>query len=314
MADPLLPARLQPGDTVAVIHPAGPIRKSASFEKGLHILREFGLQVRDNHPPDSGPEYLAAADEDRLRELHTLWSDREVKALIAARGGYGCLRIIAKLNLDFFRAYPKWLIGFSDLTVLLNGISTSTGLVTLHGPMVTSLARTDAESIHRFREQLAGTFKPYERISGLEILRRGTGQGRLVGGNLTTLIHLMGTSWLPQVHGNILFLEDTAEPPYKLDRMLTQLACAGLLENLAGLILGNFDPGHDDQLAMIRLNEQVWNRVLELVPKADYPIWGGFPAGHQSGNLPLPIGMDAVMDSTGGTLSLLPQSCRHADV
>jgi muramoyltetrapeptide carboxypeptidase len=124
----------------------------------------------------------------------------------------------------------------------------------------------------------------------------------------------MGTPWQPQCNGAILFLEDTAEPPYKLDRMVTQLACSGLLENLSGLILGTFDPGHDDRLEMLRLNEQLWNRVLELVSGTDYPVWGGFPAGHQSGNQPLPIGMEVVMDGPGGTLEFLPQSCRSVNV
>ena len=307
MLDPLLPERLHPGDTVAVIHPAGPIRNAELLEKGLQILHDFGLQVRYVPLQGNHSEYLAAADEERSRELQTLWADQEVKALIAARGGYGCLRIMPKLNLDFFLDHPKWLIGFSDLTVLLNGIASRTGLVTLHGPVVTSLARTDPASIYCFKEHLSGIFRPYERISGLEILRRGIGQGRLIGGNLTTLVHLMGTPWFPHCAGNILFLEDTAEPLYKLDRMLTQLACSGLLTNLSGLLLGSFDPGHNDQLEKIRLNEQVWNRVLELASGADYPIWGGFPTGHQAENFPLPIGMEAVMESSNGPWN----SCRN---
>ena len=314
MADPVLPPSLKPGDTVAVIHPAGPIRNPALFEKGVQLLRELGLQVRHEHARGNGPDYLAAADKDRARELHSLWNDSEIKALIAARGGYGCLRLMPALDLNFFRAHPKWLIGFSDLTVLLNGIAGPSGLVTLHGPVVSTLARTAPESIHRFKEQLAGIFHPCEQPSGLEILRPTSGTGRLIGGNLTTLVHLMGTPWFPQFKGNILFLEDTGEPAYRLDRMLTQLACSGLMADLSGLILGTFDPGHDDRLEIIRLNEQVWNRVLELVPKADYPIWGGFPVGHQADNLPLPLGMLATMDSSSGTLQFLPRSCQTADV
>ena len=310
MADPLLPDRLQPGDTIAVIYPAGPIRDYAPFEKGLHILRELGLQVRHDAPRANGPDYLAASDKDRVRELHTLWADKEVKALIAARGGYGCLRIISALDMQYIRAHPKWLIGFSDLTVLLNGMTSRSGLVTLHGPVVSSLARTEPDSISSFKEQLAGIFHPCRQIPGLEILRPGIGRGRLVGGNLTTLLHLLGTPWQPQFDGALLFLEDTAEPLYKLDRMLTQLACSGLLAHLSGLLLGTFDPGHDDRLEILRLNEQVWNRVMELSNETNYPIWGGFPTGHQRHNLPLPIGMAAVMDSTSGTLEFQPKSCR----
>lgn len=313
MADPILPPRLKTGDTIGIFHPAGPIEDLAAFESGLHILREFGLQVRHHYPDDSGPDYLAAGDEERVRELHTLWADDEVKGLITARGGYGCLRIINHLNQDFLRSHPKWLIGFSDLTVLLNGIFTKTGMITLHGPGVTSLPRIENVSLDHFREQLGGKFRSYSNIPGLEILRPTIGQGRLIGGNLTTLSHLIGTPWQPQFTGNILFLEDTAEPGYKLDRMLTHLSCCGLLDNLSGLILGVFDPGHDDSLEMIRLSEQIWNRVLELTRSTSYPIWGGFPAGHQRDNFPLPIGMEAVMDSTTGTLEFLPQNCLRAD-
>ena len=314
MADPILPPRLRAGDSIGVFHPAGPIKDPATFESGLHILRELGLQVRHYHPDGSGPDYLAAGDEKRVRELHALWADDEVKGLIAARGGYGCLRIINQLDLDFLHSHPKWLIGFSDLTVLLNGIFTKTGLITMHGPMVSSLPRLEGVSLDNFKEQLAGKFGNCTNIAGLEILRGNTGQGCFVGGNLTTLTHLIGTPWQPRFAGNILFLEDTAEPGYKLDRMLTHLSSCGLLDNLSGLILGIFDPGHDDRLEMIRLNEQIWERVLELTKSTSYPIWGGFPLGHQRHNQPLPIGMEAVMDSVTGSLVFLPQKCQHTDV
>lgn len=309
---PVLPPRLRPGDTVGVIYPAGPIRNQAGLEKGLQILRDLNLRVRHYHPDNSGPEYLAADDEQRIKGLCRIWNDDEVKALISARGGYGCLRIIGKMNLDLLRSRPKWLIGFSDLTVLLNGIFAATGLVTLHGPMVTTLPNADQLSFQRFKEALSGEFRPLAPTGDLEILRSGRGQGRLAGGNLTTLTHLVGTPWQPQLSGRILFLEDTGEPLYKLDRMLTHLACCGLLDNLAGLVLGVFDPGHYDRLEMIRLNEQVWNRVSELTQGSRYPIWGGMPVGHQQGNVALPVGMEAVMDSAHGTLSFLPRSCQTA--
>jgi muramoyltetrapeptide carboxypeptidase len=310
----ILPARLQPGDTIGVFHPSGPIRDSAAFESGLHILRELGLQIRHQYPDNSGPDYLAANDNKRISELHALWADDEVKALIAARGGYGCLRLMPQLDLDFIQRHPKWLIGFSDLTVLLNGIFTKTGVITMHGPVVSSLPRLDSRSMDSFRDQLSGRFTEYFHIPGLEILRNSTGQGHLTGGNLTTLAHLIGTPWQPEFTGSILFLEDTAEPAYKLDRMLTHLSSCGLLDNLAGLVLGLFDPGHDDRLETIRLNEHIWERVLELTRFSTYPIWGGFPAGHQRQNHPLPVGMDAVMNSAAGLLVFNSEKCRQCNV
>ncbi len=308
----ILPPRLHPGDTVGIIHPAGPVRDVEAFETGLQILRKLDLRIRHYRPDGSGADYLAADDGQRVHELHTVWGDEEVKAVMTARGGYGCLRIMGSLDLDFLRARPKWLIGFSDLTVLLNGIYAKTGLITLHGPGVTSLPRIDSPSLDRFKELIGGEFRDRENIAGLEILSSGNEQGQrasgqLVGGNLTTLTHLVGTPWLPRFDGNILFLEDTAEIEYKLDRMLTHLSCCGLLDNLAGLILGVFDPGHDDRLETLRLNEHIWNRALELTEHFGYPVWGGFPIGHQRENQPLPIGMKAIMDSAGATLQLLPQ-------
>ena len=313
---PILPPPLQSGDTIGIIHPAGPIRDAAAFEQGMRVLRELDLEIRHYSPDNSGPNYLAANDRHRLWELHHVWADDEVKALIAARGGYGCLRIMAGLDMNLLRSKPKWLIGFSDLSVLLNGIFQKTGIVTLHGPMVTTLARSDRPSFQRFKEAVSGEFHPCPAPAGLEILRAGgagISQGQLVGGNLTTLTHLVGTPWQPEVDGNILFIEDTTEPKYKLDRMLTHLACCGLLDNLSGLILGTFDPGHDDRLEIIRLNEEVWTRVLELTEAADYPIWGGFPIGHQQKNIALPIGMEAVMNSITGRLEFLPHTCRHCE-
>jgi muramoyltetrapeptide carboxypeptidase len=145
----------------------------------------------------------------------------------------------------------------------------------------------------------------------LEILRGGYGQGRLLGGNLATLCHLLGTAQQPQTEGCILFLEDTAEPLYKIDRMLTHLACAGLFNKINGLIIGLFDLGHEDRLATLRLNEQVWQRVLELCAAGNFPVWGGFPVGHQERNMALPLGMEAVMHSASGSLEFLPQRCRR---
>ncbi len=309
--NPILPAPLRPGDLIGIIHPAGPVRNAAIFEQGLRILRDLGLRIRHYPPEGNGAEYLAAGDRYRLREFHRIWADDEVKALIAARGGYGCLRIMRGMDADFLRLRPKRLIGFSDLTVLLNGIFGETGTVTLHGPMITALPRIDRLSLQHFKEVLSNRFPPLLPASDLAILRPGIGQGRLTGGNLTTLTHLIGTPWQPEFTGNILFIEDTAEPPYKLDRILTHLSCCGLLDNLAGLILGVFDPSHDDRLEILRLNEQVWKRVLELTDSSVYPVWGGFPIGHRQTNFPLPVGMEAIMDSTTGTLRFLPHTCER---
>ncbi len=302
----LVPPRLHSGDTVGVFYPAGPVQDQEALERGLAILKNFGLKVSHNHPDGSGPDFLAADDTTRVRELHRLLADDNIQCLMAARGGYGCLRLISQLDFDLIRSHPKWLIGFSDLSVLLNGIFTHTGMVTLHGPVVTSLPQLETASVDHFKKMLSNDFSACSHFNAIEVLRKGTGTGRIIGGNLTTISHLIGSPWQPIFTNSILLLEDTAEPPYKLDRMVTHLASCGVFDQLSGLILGGFDSGHDDPLATIRLNEQVWNRVLELSSKSAYPIWGNFPAGHQNKNFAVPIGMSATMDSSMASLQLQP--------
>lgn len=306
MHDPFLPRGLKPGDTIAVIHPAGPIRNTSAYEQGLRIIKDAGLNIFSTMPTGTGPDYLAADDSHRIQEFHATWEKNDVKALIAARGGYGCLRIINHLDHKLIKRFPKLLIGFSDMTVLLNGLHVSTGIIGLHGPVVTSLHRLKTDSLEVFFRQLSGQYPSLSPRGSLEIIRSGKGSGKLIGGNLATLTHLAGTPWLPDFSGNILLLEDTGEPAYKLDRMLTQLYYSGHLENLGGLILGVFDPGHADNLQTLRLQEHVWNRTLELTKGTQYPVWGGFPSGHQGDFYSLPIGMQASMDSMNATLDFFP--------
>ncbi len=306
MPEAFLPPAVKPGDTIGIFNPSGPVRDETAFAEGLAILSGLGLQVFSGQPVGNGPEYLAADDDMRILELHQMLVKQEIKSLMAARGGFGCLRIIGRLDQDAILRHPCLIIGFSDLTVLLNALFSQTGMIGLHGPVVSSLHRLSRAGLELFCQHLLGKFPTIEKIPGLEIIRPGHGQGQLIGGNLTTLIHLVGTPWLPDFTGKILLLEDTGEPAYKLDRMLTQLACCNLLDNLSGIILATFDPGHDNPLQSIRLREHVWNRVLELTADRSYPIWGGFPSGHQGEMLSLPIGMHTVMDSMGATLKFYP--------
>lgn len=303
---PVLPPRLRKGDTVGLWCPAGPVRDAERLRAGITLIEDlgFGVKLRGSLTPGDG--YLAENDEQRAEHLHGLWNDEEVKALLAIRGGYGCLRMIGQLDWKLFRRQPKFLIGFSDVTVLLNALVNQANLVALHGPMATTLARSGEQGIMSLFGLLTGDFEELIKVKGLEVLRGGTGRGQLVGGNLTTLVHLVATPWESRWDDCILILEDTGEPLYRLDRMLTHLALAGRLDRLAGLILGDFDAG-GDRLADLRLQEAVWSRVLELAPPG-YPIWARFPVGHQDRNLTLPFGMEAVMESASGTLHLLTDS------
>ncbi len=306
--EPLLPVPLQQGDTIGLFCPAGPIRDPARVDAGIDVLLEMGFRVRGRSAliacRDSSI-YLAGPDTTRAEQLHGLWAAEEVKALMAVRGGYGCLRMLGCLEFSRFQTHPKWLIGFSDLTALLAATFMNAGLIGLHGPVVSSLAASDALSKKRFFSLLTGSFLPYVLKDKVTVLRSGTGRGRIVAGNLTTICHLIGTPWEPALTGTILLLEDTGEPMYKIDRMLTQLAWAGRFDNLTGLVLGTFDAGDRavrDQL----FQHQLFERVLELTAHTDFPIWGNFPFGHLSENQAIPYGMEAAMESGTTELTLYP--------
>ncbi len=304
---PILPPRLKKGDTIGLLCPAGPVREIRKLQAGMRLITDMGFVVKVRGAIEVQDGYLADSDAQRADTLHALWTDETVKAVLAIRGGFGCLRLIDRLDMELFRRHPKYLIGFSDITVLLNSLLHQAGLVSLHGPVATSLAASDEQSVTSLFSQLTGNFSDQIRPKGMEMLRGGTGRGRLVGGNLTTLVHLLGTPWDRTWENCILLVEDTGESLYRLDRMLTQLALGGRLERLAGLLLGTFDSGNGDRMATLRLQEAVWTRVLELVGPG-FPVWADFPVGHQGKNLTLPIGMEAIMESATGTLRLVPDS------
>ena len=307
---PLLPAPLKSGDTIGLFCPAGPVRNIEQVNAGIALLQDMGFRVRileELRTQIDNGMYLSATDTVRAHRLHTLWDDEQVKALMAVRGGYGCLRLLDRLDFTLFRANPKLLIGFSDLTVLLASTFIEAGMVGLHGPVVSSLPGTDSASRERLFSLLTGSYQPYPLDNTIEILRPGTGRGRIIVGNLTTISHLIGTPWEPAFAGSVLIIEDTGEPMYKVDRLLTHLACGGRLANLTGLILGTFDsgasPATDNQLL-----GPLFERVCELTAHTNYPIWGNFPIGHLSRNQAIPYGMEATMENGQTGLRLHPET------
>jgi muramoyltetrapeptide carboxypeptidase len=304
---PVLPPRLKRGGVIGLFCPAGPVRDGLRLREGIRLIEDFGFAVRVRGPAEPGEGYLADSDGERAANLHALWRDEEVQAIVAIRGGYGCLRMVELLDWELFRRQPKFLVGFSDVTVLLNTLLHRSNLVSIHGPMATTLSRSDEHSLASLFGLLTGEFEERIKPKNVEVLRGGVGRGRLVGGNLATLTHLLATPWDTGWEGCILFLEDTNEPLYRIDRMLTQLALAGRLERLTGLVLGDFSAGDSDRSASLRLQEAVWSRVMELAGPG-YPVWAQFPVGHRENNRALPVGMEATMDSAGGIVHLLPDS------
>lgn len=295
----IIPPPLRPGDTIGLVTPAGPVRGLEAFTFGKQLLEEQGFLVKMPADLFNQQDFLAGSDQERARQFTEMWHDPEVQAVLAVRGGYGCLRLLPLLDLPELTANPKILAGYSDLTVLLNEVTRLTRLVTFHAPLLNSLQRCDATSRDSFWRMLAGKGLGEIKPERLQVIRDGRGRGPLMGGNLTSLAHLLGTPHALDWRGAILFLEDTGEAPYRIDRLLTHLERAGCLRELGGLILGTFTDGKGEEEAW---SASVWDRVLELAGE-NYPIWGDFPVGHGGRNLSLPLGVTAEMDSASGTLS-----------
>ncbi|MEW6519437.1 MAG: LD-carboxypeptidase [Thermodesulfobacteriota bacterium] len=297
----LRPLSLQKGDTIGLVAPAGPFDEE-EFTRGVQILDQYGFKLKIPRELATRHNYLAGPDQHRAAIFHEIWRDPEVKAVLAVRGGYGSLRILPAIDYQLLRLQPKILIGFSDITALHCAIFQQTGLVTFHGPMVTTLAKSDRESLLSFFDTItSGSCRP---ITGqaLEILKPGRAAGRLSGGNLTTLVHLLATPFEVSWRDRIVLLEDVGEAPYRIDRMLTQLKMAGRFAGIRGLILGSFTNCGEQ--------EMIWARVLELFSEEDLPIWGNFPSGHGRRNMIVPLGSEALMDSAAATLSFPAPCCR----
>jgi muramoyltetrapeptide carboxypeptidase len=285
--------RLVAGDRIAVVAPAGPFDQE-KFEAGLAVIRGWGLEPVLAPHVGARNGHLAGKDVQRSEDLKACLADPDLKAIICARGGYGCLRLLPLMETVDFGGAAKWLIGFSDITALHHYFNTS-GWATLHGPMVTTLASADAVSRDLLWAILRGARDISLQYTLGDLLLPGRGRGPVVGGNLATLCHLLGTPYQPNFSGCLLFMEDVGEAPYRIDRMLTQMALAGCFRGLAGVVLGQFtDCGP-------------WEVIRDLFYErfAPYgvPLVAGLAAGHASPNLALPLGLEATLDA--GALSLI---------
>ena len=299
-----IPKPLTPGDCIGIIAPAGQIVETDRLEQGIVILKEMGFEVKIPRQLWPGTGYLADTDRNRALEFHKMWADDEVSALLALRGGFGCLRLLPFLDFDELKKHQKMLFGFSDLTILHTMLQQNLDLISFHGPMLTTLSSCNRESLERFHACLTGNWNKTIHSKSIEILRGGAMvTGRLIGGNLSSLISILSTPFQPDFSDTILFLEDVGEPLYRLDRMFSQLSQCNLLQAPAAILLGDFSPSKEmDRLESIRFHEEIWTRVLELTESAKIPVWGNFPVGHGSNNLTLAHGCTARADSQKASL------------
>ncbi len=285
---------LKQNDTFGIVAPAGSFDRKL-FDSGVRILHEMGFKTRVDECIFVQSGYLAGTDEQRADQLVQMIDDDQVDAIICARGGFGCLRMLPHLDFDCMQRNAKPLVGFSDITALHQAMFRRSGLVTFHGPTVTSLARADAASWQSMLHAMTQSAPLRLDLSQANIVQEGVARGVFLGGNLTTLSHLIGTPFMADLTGCLLLLEDTGEKPYRIDRMLTHLRLAGCLDALAGLVLGTFD----DCGAMSEIEAM----VLHHFGGYQIPIVSEVSIGHGNCNLTVPLGLPAELDTYQGALT-----------
>lgn len=315
MERPLIfPPALKPGSTIGVVAPASGTSQG-EINSGVASLRRLGYQVKLARNLGRGFGYLAARDEVRAREFMEFVRDPEIDCIMAVRGGYGVMRILPLLDFEEIRANPKIIIGYSDITALVNAVYQKSDMVAFHGPVATS--GYDSYSVDSFRRVLtetrpAGTFQESDEYSGSSFTEArastivpGRATGRLVGGNLSLVSDVMGTPYEIDMTGKILFLEEIAEEPYRVDRMLTQLVLSGQLGRCAGVALGRFTkceaPRRGGEFQVSLSIRQVIENTLEPL---GIPTVYGLAIGHISKKLTVPIGGLATLDADRKTLTL----------
>ena len=310
------PRRLEPGMTVALIAPAGASNNKQQVLHAIDVLKSLGYKVKEGKHLYRRTQYLAGTDLERAEDINWAFADPEVDAVFTLHGGYGTMRTLPYLDYEMIRANPKVIIGYSDITGLLLGLYARSGLVGFHGPCATS---TFSEyTLAEYKKVVAEPLAPVvigsppavdypegqaERTNRVMTFSGGKARGRLVGGNLSLVSPLVGTPYQPDYEGVILFLEDVNEAFYRLDRMLTHLLLAGILDQLAGIVMGKFTkiPKEGNSFNLEEIIEQL------LVPLG-IPVVRGLMIGHVHDKTTVPIGTMAELDGDAGTLTLLEPS------
>lgn len=303
------PPLLRAGDTVGVVAPGSPISRER-LEEGIALLQEMGLTVRLGESVGAYYGHLAGNDELRARDFNAMWRDPAINGIIAARGGWGSVRILPLLDWEAIRQTPKVLVGYSDITTLLNAIYKMAGHVTFHGPMVGSFGDIPAAiayNVQVLRQAVTislpiGLYQRPAEVPPPITLVSGTARGRVVGGNLSALVGMLGTPWEPSFAERIVFLEEGNEPVYRVDRMLTQLIQTGRLQRAAGIVFG-WSPSVAGPMLLTDL-------LRERLTPLGKPAYYGFWSGHEAFKATLPLGVQAEMDAGAGRLSILEAAVR----
>ena len=289
----IIPPYLQPGDTIAIVCPAGYMPQEKA-ETCIQTLQQWGYKVVVGKTLGLQNNYFSGTDAERLADLQWALDDDNIKAVFCGRGGYGTSRIVDGINWGKFRQNPKWVVGFSDITVLHSCLYTQLHTASLHAPMAAAFNDGEAENfyIQSLRKAFTGESLQYE-IEANAANKTGMATGTLVGGNLALLVHQIGTPTDIDTTGRVLFIEDIGEYAYSIDRLLVHLQRNGKLQNLAGLIVGHFSDVKD---TTVLFGQSVEEMILEKVAPYSYPVCFHFPVGHDKENVALKVGLNYTLE------------------
>ncbi|MDY0103863.1 MAG: LD-carboxypeptidase [Lentimicrobium sp.] len=288
----ITPEFLKPGDKVAIVATARKI-SPAEVESAVKTMESWGLEVVIGDSLFAEDRQFAGNDMQRTNDFQAMLDHPEIRAIICARGGYGTVRIIDGLDFSSFIKHPKWIVGYSDITVLHNHINNLYGIETLHATMPVNFPVTgELPAVEALKYALFGESPDYKIKTGM-LSRSGHARGEVVGGNLSILYSLSGTPSSLDTQGKILFIEDLDEYLYHIDRMMMNLKRSGKLENLAGLVVGGLTDMRDNSVPYGMTAEEI---VADAVKPYKFPVLFGIPAGHIKENMPLIMGREAVLD------------------
>lgn len=302
------PKRLKKGDLIGIISPSSSPDDLNKINKGVNYLESLGYNVKVGKNVGNYYGYLAGTDEQRVNDLHEMFGDKKIKAIICIRGGYGSQRLLDKIDFRLIAKNPKIFVGYSDITALQMAFLVKTGLLTFAGPM---LAVDFYNSVSPYTEEmfwgLITSNKKFGRIKFPEnekifTIVKGITKGRITGGNLATLVSLIGTRYMPDMKNKLLFLEEIGEAPYRIDRMFGQLKMTGVFNVISGLILGAFVDciESDSEKKTLTLGEV----VADYVNRLKVPVIYNFAHGHISDNITVPIGSNFRLNASRGIIEI----------
>jgi muramoyltetrapeptide carboxypeptidase len=306
----IFPRRLCPAHKIGIVSPSSPVN-AADLEKGINCFQERGYSVELaphalNQSGDAGLAYLAGDDSDRAKDINSFFSRDEIDAIICARGGYGAIRLVDRLDWNAIRAHPKIFVGYSDITSIHLGIARQRGFVTFHGPMAAAHAKLGDSAKAQFWHMLESP-NAYGELpadtAAISTLVSGSAVGELAGGCLCLMAHSCGSKYGPDFSGKIVLIEDVGEAVYRADRNLWQLRNSGAFDHAAGFVIGSLTNWKSMEAdPPLNTPSMLFEEFFGSLGK---PTISGFPFGHEPNPLTLPLGVKAHLDADSKTLTLL---------